>query len=117
MPKNKLKSYSHSINFWVFLRDVFIAALNKGQFLPAASAALFGLMIIKMPAADVSKLVFQILDKIEKGYHVGYILFGVVSLTWFFHAKWQRRVVVSELDRLAQERNRLQGGDIESSNG
>jgi hypothetical protein len=90
------------------LRDVFIASINKGQFLFAIVGFVVAIMILKMPAADVSKLVFRMLDAIESAGAVGFILAIAVAGAWFWHARWQRRVIGEEMRRVCKLRTELQ---------
>jgi hypothetical protein len=90
------------------VRDVLIASMNKGQFPIAIVSFIIILLIIKMPAADVSKLVFSILDELENGKIMGWFLFGTSVLSWFAHARWQRKQFTYEIDRLSVERNKAQ---------
>ena len=103
------------------IRDVLIASMNKGQFIPALVAISFITMLIRMPAEGVERLAFQILFHLEKWDLIGYVLTVMALSGWAFHAKWQRRVIHSEMERLSEERNRLQAeattAAIESTTG
>ena len=65
-------------------------------------------IILRMPDNDVSRLAFAILDRFVSWSLWGWILAGVVASGWFFHAKYQRRVMTAEMARIAEERTRLQ---------
>lgn len=101
------------------VRDVLVASLNKGQFLPALLALLFAIMLVRMPSEDVSRLVFQILADLKNGQLLGYALALISTAGWAFHVKWQRRVITAEMRRVTRERNELQAqatpAEIESS--
>jgi len=97
------------------VEKVLIASMSKGQAPLFVVAGVIALMIWKMPGPDVSKLVFRLVDAFETGYLVGYGLFVFALVGWFLHAKHQRQTIVSEMNRITEERNRLQGPDIESS--
>jgi hypothetical protein len=112
MRNKKNRETSQPVGFWEMFRDVLIASLNKGQFIPALIGLSYILMIVKMPSEDVSRLMFEIVDKIEKGYLVGYA-FGIISLcSWFIHSKWQRRKIVLEMKRLGEEKSGLQKNQL-----
>jgi hypothetical protein len=101
------------------LRDVFVALINKGQF-PMVIAGLVAVVIIlKMPPQDVSKLVFRLLDVSEMRWYAGYLLAVITVFSWFFHSRYQRRVMTGEVTRVSEQRNRLQkkelGPKVESS--
>lgn len=93
--------------------------MNKGQFIPALLGLCFLAMVFKMPAADVSALMFRILTDLENGNLLGYVLALGGFTGWAFHAKWQRRTIHEEMGRISAERNELQArsttADIESS--
>ena len=69
-------------------------------------------LIVKMPPEDVSKLVFRLVDGLERNSFLGYILSVVVLAGWYVHARYQRRVITSEIERMAAERNRLQSKNL-----
>ena len=109
------------VGFWEFLRDVLIASMNKGQF-PAALLAMVVLsMIWRMPPVDVSKLMFRLLDVAEEERLVGYVVSVVSLFGWFFHARYQRKLINQEMLRISDERNQLQarelGKKVKSSEG
>jgi hypothetical protein len=106
LPQNKGKK--QKIGVCHMLRDVLVASLNKGQFLVALSALLLALLIFKMSSEDVGKLVFRLLSAAEARFLVGYAMAGVLLACWFLHSKYQRRQFTRELERLCEERNRLQ---------
>jgi hypothetical protein len=96
------------IGFYHMLRDVLVASLNKGQFLVAVCALVLIVMILKMPSQDIGRLVLRLLDAAETRYVLGYFLAGVFLVGWFVHARYQRREIAREIERLTGERNRLQ---------
>ncbi len=110
-----------NINFWAMMRDVLIASMNKGQFPIALVAFVFIIMILKMPAKDVSKLVFDIFDAVKIKVYLGYIFAGVLLILWFIHTKLQRSFFSKEIERISEERNKLQekllGDKVASSKG
>ena len=109
---SKPKSPAVKVTFWHMLRDVLIASLNKGQFLVALSFLVVIIILLKMPGQDVSRLAFEVVQKLENGRLLGYLMTILISGGWFTHAKWQRRRIATELTRLADERNKLQKKSI-----
>jgi hypothetical protein len=101
------------------LRDVLIASINKGQFPLAILGIVVVAMLLKMPGADVSRLVFDLLAGLKDGALLGYVIAGFALTGWFLHARWQRRVMTQEVNRVADERTKLQaqqlGESVESS--
>lgn len=94
------------------LRDVLIASINKGQFPLAVLGLVLLTLILKMPPADVSKRVFRLVDGVERGSLLGYLLSLLLLGGWYIHARYQRRVIAEELDRMAAERNTLQSKNL-----
>ncbi|HEX8138697.1 MAG TPA: hypothetical protein VF544_14115 [Pyrinomonadaceae bacterium] len=102
------------------LRDVLIAAMNKGQFLVTLLALIFIIMLLKMPSEDVSVLAKNIVAGLVNGWLIGYVLCIPLAGGWFFHAKWQRRQINEDMQRMALARNKAQAkalgsGKIEST--
>jgi hypothetical protein len=89
-------------------RDVLLASFNNGLFAFVACWLLILFMVWKMPEADVSKLVFEIIGKLEKYELWAYILLTVVLATWYFHARSMRRNFASECERIGREKSALQ---------
>jgi len=90
------------------VRDVLIASMNKGQF-PLALLALITLAVLyKMPGEDVSRLVFTYATDLANNGIIGYVLFGITALSWFVHAKWQRRKINREMARMGREKTKWQ---------
>jgi len=109
------------VGFWELLRDVLIASMNKGQFPVALIAMVMLSMIWRMPPADISKLMLRLLDVAEEERLGGYIASVTFLLGWFFHARYQRRLITREMQRVSSERNQLQtrelGKRVRSSEG
>ena len=102
------------VSFWQMVRDVLIVSMNKGQFPVALIGMVFIVMLFKMPGADVSKLMFEILDDLKRGYLAGYGLGSATTIGWFFHAKKQRSMFANEMKRITAERNKIQEAKIGS---
>jgi hypothetical protein len=94
------------------VRDVLIASINKGQFPFAMLGLVLLTLIVKMPSADVSKLVFRLVDGVERGSLLGYLLSLLFLAGWYVHARYQRRVITREIGRIAAERNMLQSRNL-----
>lgn len=122
MAKNKPKKLDQfKLGFWNMVRDVLIASMNKGQFPLALIGVIVLTLIMKMPQEDVAKLVFEIWYNILNGKLISSVLFVATALGWTAHAKWQRRMITNEMERISGERTRLQqqalGGNLSSSKG
>lgn len=74
----------------------------------ALLGTVFIALIFRMPPSDVSRLVFEILASFKQLHLWGWTLSVALSLGWFLHAKHQRRVLHSEIARIAEERTTAQ---------
>ena len=102
------KSRAKETNMWWFLRDVFIASINKGQFPMAIVGLIFVILVLKMPSQDVSALVRDIFSSLKKTVGVSYSLNATLVIGWGLHSRWQRRQISHEMERMGREKTRLQ---------
>lgn len=102
------KKAATKTTLWDFLTNTLIAAMNKGQLVPLLIGFIILFSIWRMPSEKVSELAFAIFESLKAGQIYGWIFFAVTLGMWFAHAKWQRRTTSAEIDRISQERNRLQ---------
>ena len=109
------------IGFFRMLRDVLVAQINKGQFPLLIMGVVSSEIVWKLPPGDVSKLVFRLLDAAELERWGGYGLSLIITFAWFFHSRYQRRVMTGEVARASDQKTRVQeqvlGGRIKSSEG
>lgn len=96
------------MTFFQMLRDVLVASLNRGQFPMAIMGLIAIIAICRMPPADLSRLVFRLLDGAEAHEYGGYVLTLVIAVAWAHHSKRQRRESAAEIARLSEQRNRFQ---------
>jgi hypothetical protein len=108
----KGKTHRSDANFFGMVRDVLIAAIGKGQLPVAIAGTVFIIMVLRMPPEDISKLAFQMLSDLREGYLVGDLLSVIFLISWYIHAKSQRRTITDEVDRMGKEKSKLQGDQI-----
>lgn len=106
--KGKTKELRHSVNFWQALRDVLIASLAKGQFIPACIFFVLITLILKMPEGEVPKFLLEVKNDLKEGSLIGYALALILAIGWFIHAKYLRRKSEQEIRRITEERNTYQ---------
>jgi hypothetical protein len=70
---------SGKLGFAQMLRDVFVASINKGQFLVALIGFIVAIAFLKMPPADVSRVVFRIIDLVEGARLLGFAAAAVLG--------------------------------------
>ncbi len=108
------------VTMWEMLRDIFIAAMNRGQLLGITLAFAFLIFVIRAPSENLVEFARILLQGFQDFYYVGYILFGATLIGWRAHVRRLTRTANAELQRMAEERNALQserlGGLLESSN-
>lgn len=107
---NRSKGQNAKLNFWAMMSNVLVTSLSKGQFPIACLFFLFVIMLLKMPAADVTRLALGILTDLGNFKLGGYVISMVFLGGWFAHTRWQRRSYEKELKRVTEERNQLQEG-------
>jgi len=103
-----LASKRKGVTFFEMLRDALVASLRKGQFPMAVMGLIAVIAVCRMPAANLSQLVFRILDAAEAREYGGYALSVMITLAWAIHGKRQRREFTTEVRRLSDELDRLQ---------
>jgi hypothetical protein len=89
------------------MRDVLVASIYRGQFPPALIGLIILAIVLKMPAADVSKVMLHFMDLLERHELLGYLLATLCATGWFLHARSQRRRIGEERRRLNSEREAL----------
>lgn len=79
------------------VRDIVIAAINRGQ-LPALLLGFSVLLLIyKLPDEFVGPMFNRVLTKLEDGSLVGWTLFAIVVVVWYLHARKMRNAFVEVL--------------------
>jgi hypothetical protein len=107
MAKEKKNSRTY-VNFWAFLQNVLIHSINKGQFPLACVSGIIALIIWRMPPEFSAKLLDRILFNLTTWKGASYILNFTIPTAWAYHARWQRRSISSEIDRIGREKTQLQ---------
>src|SRR5436309_183284 len=74
MGKRKPDQEKSAVGWWEFLRDVLIAAINRGQLPTALFGAIIILMMWRMPPEDVGKLSLEIVTDLKQGHLAGYFV-------------------------------------------
>lgn len=104
---------------WQMFSNIFVAAINKGQLPTAISGLLLVIFFIKLPASDLKDFMLKALSELKNGYLLGYFLFIITGLGWFFYSKRLRRIAYNEQERIGKEKSELQKvglpGKIKSS--
>jgi hypothetical protein len=89
---------------WRTIRDVLIAAMNKGLFVPACVFFLLLIMLLKTPSSYFPTLWKALGDYKEWGY----IVAVSVVCGWIMNVRYLRRVHHAEMARVTAEKKQLQ---------
>jgi hypothetical protein len=80
-------------------RDVFVAAINRGQ-LPVLIFGLTALLMVwKLPDSEVGPLMHRILDRLEGGAILGWALATVLAIVWYLHSRAVRARFAEALEQ------------------
>lgn len=90
------------------LRDVLVTSIMRGQVPVTIAGIIVVLMILRMPREDVGELTFRVIDAVERRWVAGYVLAALFLVGWCLHARYQRKAIAAEMDRLSAERTELQ---------
>ena len=113
---------NYRIGPWQALRDIFREAIVRGQ-LPVLGALLVAVIIaIKLEPKDLSEIVQEALRHLLYLHLLGWLLWVLTVIVWFFSARHERKFLMDEIRRLAKERTEWQRmalgkGEVRSSGG
>ena len=96
------------VTFWQMWRDIFVTAINKGQFLTAILGLFFLIVAWRLPPEELTSLVKDILLSLKNGYVLGYVLFALSLTGWYIHSKRIRTLASKEEKRIGNEKSELQ---------
>jgi hypothetical protein len=106
--KNKNTNNSYRPNFWGFMQNVLIAALNKGQLFGMGIVVFFIILAIKLPSNEIVPLIEKLLDISKINSILGWILAIFTTFGGFLVNRWQRRIHTNEVRRISNEKKLLQ---------
>jgi hypothetical protein len=113
-PKVPVKNPPNRNSNWAgAFRDVLVASLNKGQFPIAFALVIFGIIFWRMPEQELSKFLFNIMDRFENNYVLGWFFFIAALFGWYFHNRYVVKVHSVEMDRVVSEKTDLQNKLLE----
>ncbi len=105
--KSRKRNNSFRPNMWGFLRDVIIAALDKGQ-LPVMFIGLYILIFfLKFPSDQLKPFFFDIINHDNFVNILGWFGFVSVSIVSFYINRRQRRLHNIEMSRVTEEKRIL----------
>jgi len=117
MPK--AKETQLKIGFWHAVRDIFVTSINKGQFPMAIAGAIVFVALAKMPWEAIRDVLQRVIDKLDQGGLLGWLLWILTAAAWAFISKRIRKTHVTEVRRIAKEKSdlhqKLLGSDAPSS--
>ena len=104
----KKSTESQRTNLWGFLRDIVLAAINKGQLPVLAILIVFIILVVKIPPRDVSHVLSQGTEALEHYHILGWITSLLTTFGWYRHYKWLRKTHQIEMDRVTSEKSKMQ---------
>ncbi|MCC5933345.1 MAG: hypothetical protein JJU35_03800 [Balneolales bacterium] len=108
MAKNPKYSIDKRVTWAQAVRDLGIKSMNTGQFPFFCLFLLSFVIVLSLPAHDLSTLLRRLAGHLVKFELLAYILwFGTIA-GWYFHAKYVRKAHAEEYRRIASEKTYLQ---------
>lgn len=111
--KNPTKDYNYNRpNIWGMMRDIIIASMNKGLFIPAAIFLLLLILFLKLNSEDTRILLKEIFDIFTQWKTLGWVIALFSIIGWIYNTKYLRRIHAIEMRRIAEEKKLLQEKNI-----
>lgn len=108
MGKGKAAKIDKRVTWAQAFRDIFIAAMNKGQLIPVVLGLAFLIWVWRVDPKDLSALGGRFLLLVSTHQAIGYVLWIVTSLAWVIHARLVKGTTDAESGRIGKEKTRLQ---------
>lgn len=89
-------------------RDIFIAAINRGQLLTAILGLFLIVVVWRLPQEDLSGFVRMVIESLISGHLLGYVLFVLTLTGWFVNSRRLRTIASKEQKRIGDEKTELQ---------
>lgn len=117
--KEHKKEENVKINIPAMVRDIAIHAISRGQIIPVAIFLIIIVIVFRLPPQILGEIVKDLFLKASRFYALGYVLSIFLILGWYIHVKFLNQIHEREMDRIAQEKTKLQKqltpGNIQSS--
>lgn len=102
------KQVNEKVTWAQMVRDVAIAAINKGQLHLLGIIAMLLIIISRLSSEDLSKLTFQILDALKAGELWSYFLILLILSMWLIHTNTADKMFSKRIEKITQEKEELQ---------
>lgn len=116
----RARSSTGSVTWAQAVRDIVVAAINRGQLPVLGLLALLLLLIWKMPPDQAGAFLVEMWRDLRAAQMLAYFLLAGSVGGWYFHSKSQRKWFSEEMDRIGKEKSDLQstisGTKFKSSN-
>lgn len=99
-----MKQPNNKVTLAQAIRDVLITAMNRGQLPLLFILACCFLVLCRLPVEQLSSLVFEIIQGLKDGYLIGYGLFIITVILWY----WDGRKVRKKYSALSNQYQKLQ---------
>ena len=99
---------NRTTNLWGMLRDIGVAAINKGQAPFFFATIVLIVMLARMPEGKVYEFAKDVLTAAEHHYLWGYILSVLIIIAWTITSSTTHRNHKREVTRMSGKRNEYQ---------
>ncbi|EAR15459.1 hypothetical protein RB2501_14064 [Robiginitalea biformata HTCC2501] len=82
--------------------------MQKGQLPMLGVMLLLAILFWRLPADEIPVFFDKVLSYLQNFANFGWILFGISLIASYVWIKWQRRIHTREVQRMADEKRRLQ---------
>jgi hypothetical protein len=106
--KEKTTKIDKRVTWAQAFRDIFIAAMNKGQLIPTVLGLAFLIWVWRIDPKELGDLGTRFLTLVESHQVVGYMLWIVTTIGWVIHARIVKGTTDAESGRIGKEKTRLQ---------
>ncbi len=89
-------------------RDMVNNAMNRGQLLGLGVLFIVILILFRSPKEKIGMLLADIYSDLLQGYLIGYILWLLTVIVWWYHVKTIRSELSKEYKRMGTEKSNLQ---------
>ncbi|RYZ88574.1 MAG: hypothetical protein EOP04_09055 [Proteobacteria bacterium] len=102
------KGKTTAVTWAQMVRDVLVAAINKGQLPVLGIFAVLLLIIYKLPETDVSSFARELFLAVADGRILWLGLWLGTTTAWIVHARIMRKQYSKEYQRIGNEKSNLQ---------
>lgn len=108
MSEQRKQPNQQTVTWAQAFRDIIVVAMNRGQLPILAVCAIFFILIYKLDADKAFQLLNSFMIELKRFSILGWILWVLTVIAWFFSAKKVRKDFSSEMRRVGREKSKAQ---------